>query len=248
MTTEDIRKRVEENAEGDVLFGRDEVAELLDEVDHLKELLHWDDRLVDGLQADCTRQVALIEALRQSRPTRLDVEQTLNQIKVARDRLARKAEDETGPSPSARAVNVSIPHDAEIIRGWAEEVQARGMRSDHIYELADAVLTLLDQRDRLDEIRQQDRRFIKGLQSDRDQLLENYRVLTRRYDLLEAELARERARLARKVEAVRALHGHSIDPNECMECDMSADAHQLAPRGFPCRTLAALASTDGSEQ
>lgn len=34
------------------------------------------------------------------------------------------------------------------------------------------------------------------------------------------------------------LHGGSIDPTECMECDMKADAHQLAPKNYPCRTLA----------
>jgi hypothetical protein len=35
MTTEDVRTRVEENAEGDVIFGRDEVADLLAERDRL---------------------------------------------------------------------------------------------------------------------------------------------------------------------------------------------------------------------
>jgi hypothetical protein len=27
---------------------------------------------------------------------------------------------------------------------------------------------------------------------------------------------------------IHNLHGNSVDPNECMECDMSSDAHQLA--------------------
>jgi hypothetical protein len=119
---------------------------------------------------------------------------------------------EAPPNLPARTMDVSIPHDAEIIRGWAEEVQARGMRSDHIYELADAVLTLLDQRDRLDEIRQRDDRAIKHLKVYNEQLLarvaqqhvDYQKRLARSARMLEKR-SEERDQLARKVEAARAL-------------------------------------------
>lgn len=49
---------------------------------------------------------------------------------------------------------------------------------------------------------------------------------------LRAEVARLRA----VVEQVRALHGNSVDPTECMECD-----HHRQSGYHPCRTLELLA-------
>lgn len=48
--------------------------------------------------------------------------------------------------------------------------------------------------------------------------------------------------LSEALETIHALHGRSIDPNECQECDMGWDGHQLAPAGFPCRTKAVTAT------
>lgn len=87
-----------------------------------------------------------------------------------------------GLPPTGRAGTVTRL-DRDAIRDWAEEIQDRGMRSDHVEDVADAALALLGaldaaeaERDRLEEIRQRDDRFIKELQAERGRLARQVEV------------------------------------------------------------------------